>query len=112
MKNTEMKRPLRIVANRSLVFAILVSFVAGFLPVATRGQQTPPYKNPRLSIDERVRDLLSRMTLEEKVAQMVSLWDERPLDKSRIGKEVPYGGDFSPELAKQRMPYGIGQFAR
>lgn len=30
----------------------------------------PPYKNPVLSIDQRVSDLLSRMTLEEKVGQM------------------------------------------
>jgi len=98
--------------NKSLVFTMLVSLVAGFLPAATHGQQTPPYKNPKLSIDVRVRDLLSRMTLEEKVAQMMCLWDQRPLDKSRISKEAPYGGDFSPALAKQRMPYGIGQFAR
>ena len=32
------------------------------------------YKNPRLSIKKRVADLLSRMTLEEKVAQMVGVW--------------------------------------
>jgi len=30
-----------------------------------------PFQNPGLSIDERVADLISRMTLEEKVAQMV-----------------------------------------
>lgn len=30
-----------------------------------------PYKNPALSVDERVRDLLSRMTLEEKIGQLV-----------------------------------------
>lgn len=29
-----------------------------------------PYKNPRLTIEERVNDLLGRMTLEEKVAQL------------------------------------------
>lgn len=28
------------------------------------------YKNPKAEIDERVEDLLSRMTLEEKIAQM------------------------------------------
>ncbi len=31
---------------------------------------TPPYKNPALAIDDRVADLLSRMTLEEKVGQI------------------------------------------
>ncbi len=33
------------------------------------------YKNPGLSVDERVKDLLSRMTLEEKVAQLMGLWN-------------------------------------
>ena len=31
----------------------------------------PIYKNPDLSIDERVDDLVSRMTLEEKISQML-----------------------------------------
>jgi beta-glucosidase len=35
-------------------------------------QEPPPYKNPKLSIEERVNDLVSRMTLEEKVSQMVN----------------------------------------
>ena len=29
-----------------------------------------PYQNPNLPVEQRVADLLSRMTLEEKVAQM------------------------------------------
>ena len=33
-------------------------------------QSTPPYKNPNLPLEQRVDDLLSRLTLEEKVAQM------------------------------------------
>lgn len=32
-----------------------------------------PYKNPDLPVDERIEDLLSRMTLEEKVGQMMQL---------------------------------------
>ncbi len=31
---------------------------------------TPKYKNPALPIDDRVADLLSRMTLEEKIGQI------------------------------------------
>src|SRR6266852_5081059 len=39
----------------------------------TSGQsETPPYKNPSLSIEKRVDDLVSRMTLEEKVSQMMN----------------------------------------
>ncbi|MEP6951612.1 MAG: glycoside hydrolase family 3 C-terminal domain-containing protein [Ginsengibacter sp.] len=33
-------------------------------------QANPPYKDPKLSINERVKDLLSRMTIEEKFWQM------------------------------------------
>ena len=35
-------------------------------------KKTPDYKNQKLSIEKRVEDLLSRMTLEEKAAQMVA----------------------------------------
>ncbi len=34
------------------------------------------YKNPKLSIDKRVSDLLNRMTIEEKVAQLMGLWND------------------------------------
>ena len=34
------------------------------------------YKNSSLSIDERAADLLSRMTIEEKVAQLMGLWND------------------------------------
>lgn len=38
-----------------------------------QNKKTPPYKNPKLSIDKRVEDLISRMTVEEKVYQMCAL---------------------------------------
>ncbi|MCX6150919.1 MAG: glycoside hydrolase family 3 C-terminal domain-containing protein [Ignavibacteriales bacterium] len=34
-------------------------------------QESPPFKNPNLSIEERVNDLVARMTLEEKISQMI-----------------------------------------
>jgi beta-glucosidase len=43
--------------------------VAFSLPLLAQ-QIIPPYKDPHLSIEDRVADLLSRMTLEEKVAQI------------------------------------------
>jgi len=53
-----------------LICAAVVSHVA-------RGQEKPPandsapkYRNPKLAIEDRVADLLSRMTLEEKVGQI------------------------------------------
>ncbi|MFC4595447.1 glycoside hydrolase family 3 N-terminal domain-containing protein [Sphingobium tyrosinilyticum] len=59
------------------------------------------YRNPKARIEDRVRDLLSRMTLEEKAAQMRSI----AYTKSRFLE----GDNFSPEKAKQVFVNGIGQ---
>jgi beta-glucosidase len=74
-------------------------------------EQTPDYKNPRLSVEQRVADLLSRMTLEEKIAQMTCLWSNRPQKNAQTDFATDRG-DFSPEKAAQVMKYGIGQIAR
>src|SRR5258708_4219491 len=60
-----MKKNRHIVTIRIIVAVILCkSFVLGQTPL--------PYKNPALPIDQRVNDLVSRMTLEEKVGQMMN----------------------------------------
>jgi beta-glucosidase len=65
----------------------------------------PIYKNPRASLEARVEDLLSRMTLEEKVAQMQSIWEA----KSEVFDAKL---EFDPKKMAQKFPNGIGQFAR
>lgn len=96
----------------SLFILLSVSLFSPAL-ISVRAQNRLPYQNPNLPIEERVKDLLGRMTLEEKAAQMMCLWMEKPNDNSRVPKnQMPMGGEFSPELAKQKMPSGIGQFAR
>ena len=82
----------------------LASIVA-FTALLASAQERPAYKDPQRPIDERVRDLVSRMTLEEKVAQTLALWQ----DKAKIVNE---GGVFAPEKAAAIMPNGIGQIAR
>ncbi len=46
--------------------------LACLLMLAASCNRTPDYKNPDLPVEERVEDLVSRMTLEEKVSQMVN----------------------------------------
>lgn len=95
-----------------LAAAMLAGSIFNF-EFAARAQENLPYRNSKLPIGERVRDLVARMTLEEKAAQMMCLWMEKPNDNAGIPKDKqPFGGKFSPEAAKKTMPHGIGQFAR
>ncbi|MCB9113168.1 MAG: glycoside hydrolase family 3 C-terminal domain-containing protein [Anaerolineales bacterium] len=48
----------------------------------------PAYLDPSLSVEKRVQDLLSRMTLEEKVGQ-ITQWDARDEDLSFINTRFP-----------------------
>lgn len=61
-------------AKRVVVIAvIIVAFVFGnFRLRAQDGKSSPPYLNPALPIEQRVNDLISRMTLEEKASQLVN----------------------------------------
>src|SRR5258705_685213 len=105
---------------RSLTFSRLIVtagtalsvILVGSFPKSLNSQTAAPdYKNPRLGVDERVADLPSRMTLEEKVAQLVCLWGTRP----EVGPPGDFStdrGNFSPERAAVAMKYGIGQIAR
>lgn len=58
---------------REFSFAILMTFV---VVLASCGRK-PIYKDPSRSVEERVEDLLKRMTLEEKIQQLAGLPDER-----------------------------------
>jgi beta-glucosidase len=49
---------------------VVVAFLAIFMLPALA--QEPPYKNPRLPVEQRVDDLVSKMTLDEKISQMVN----------------------------------------
>jgi beta-glucosidase len=59
--------------SRALALALCLLLIAS--PVAAQGQRPEggaPYLDPGLSLDRRVADLVSRMTLEEKVSQMMN----------------------------------------
>jgi beta-glucosidase len=68
-------------------------------------KENPPYKNSKLSIDERVKDLLGRMTMEEKLAQTQCIWQQKKMI-------LDDQGNFSAQKAKSYLPHGIGQIAR
>ena len=64
------------------------------------------YRDSSIPLAERVSDLLSRMTLEEKAAQMLCIWNDR---HSTI---LNASGDVDPEKLVSSYPHGIGQLGR
>jgi beta-glucosidase len=66
------------------------------------------YRDRSRRIDERVEDLLSRMTLEEKVAQMLAIW------RQKNPTLVDESGRFDPAAAAARFGdgHGLGQVGR
>ena len=70
--------------------------------------QTEPYRNATLPAAKRVKDLLSRMTLEEKAAQMMCVWQKKA--ETLVDAE----GNF--DLAKAKAAFkqrrGLGQVGR
>ncbi len=106
---------LRLSGIRRTIFVVwaIISMILLIFPHAGSRSQTaqPDYKNPRFPVEQRVADLLGRMTLEEKVAQLICLWQAQP----EVGPQGDFStdrGDFSPEKASNVMKYGIGQIAR
>lgn len=69
---------------------------------------TAIYKDSGLSIQERLNDLLSQMTLEEKAAQMVGVWNEKA--DTLLNEK----GEFDIEKARESYSdgHGLGQVGR
>jgi len=63
---------------------------------------TPLYRDPRASIEERVKDLLALMTLDEKLAQLGCLWSTAFVST----------GALDVDTIVEKMPHGIGQVTR
>ncbi len=68
---TKLKSNLLIFGNTSYLYAGIVYFILFFFSCKTNNKILEyKFQNPLLSIDERVKDLVSQMTLKEKVSQM------------------------------------------
>ena len=74
-------------------------------PSATK---LPIYKHPAVSAASRVKDLLARMTLEEKAAQMMCVWQKKSETL------VDADGNFALQKAKAafKKGHGLGQVGR
>ena len=71
----------------SVVQILMVVTAAGLLLKARpqNGSATPPYKDPKTPVDQRVADLLGRMTLDEKVAMLAGAGWMESVANERLG---------------------------
>ena len=86
--------------------AVLVLAITALLPLAAAAREaTPVYKDPSAPVDQRIEDLLGRMTLDEKIVQLTTVW-------TRKQEIFTAANDFDPAKAHTVFPSGIGHMAR
>ncbi len=89
--------------------AVLTALTASLLVAAAAAGQTrgdrPAYKDPATPVEQRVQDLLGRMTMDEKIAQITTVWTKK-------NQLLDAKGNFDPAAAQRLYPAGIGHFAR
>jgi beta-glucosidase len=66
-------------------------------------KKTDIYKDSSMPVEDRTKDLLARMTLEEKLSQVTSAWIKTILDDNQL---------FAKDKAKTILKHGIGQISR
>jgi beta-glucosidase len=98
-------------ARKALVATIALAACAPMF-LRSQAQDAPAYRNPKLPIEQRLADLLLRMTLEEKVAQLEGVWENQQFMKTPESRFVDEKGAFVPERAAVLLPDGIGQMSR
>ncbi len=88
-----------------IVRIVAAAIVAMLGPTLLQAAPRLVYKDPAAVVSVRVEDLLGRMTLEEKVAQMLAVWE---------GKVEIFDQElqFDPAKAAAKYPNGFGTFAR
>ena len=92
--------------RRSMAAALAVGCMLGAICASSAAAQSVPlYRNAAAPIDQRVEDLLGRMTQAEKIAQITCIWDRKKL-------LLDASGNFDAAKARSSFPDGIGQVAR
>ncbi len=92
---------------------VLVPIVLVILFGATLlAQERLPYQDPKLPVEQRVTDLLKRMTLEEKIAQLEGSWQNSDNVKDPTALFVDEKGNFLPAQASLLLKNGLGEMSR
>ncbi|MFC7340457.1 glycoside hydrolase family 3 N-terminal domain-containing protein [Saccharopolyspora griseoalba] len=81
------------------------------MPQSRPTEQNPPFRDRSLPVDQRVTDLVSRMTLEEKLNQLVGMWIYVSGAEERV---APHQEDFADDTPpwEEMITNGLGQLTR
>jgi beta-glucosidase len=100
--------------------AVALTILAGLTAASTAGaaKKQPPYMDPSLPVSQRVDDLLSRMTLAEKIGQMTQTEryqvydDETPISTYALGSILSGGGSTPAENRPAAWADMVDRFQR
>jgi beta-glucosidase len=91
----------------------ILLLIAAFPTIpAAKAQNAPPYRDAKLPVEQRVSDLLSRMTLDEKIAQLQGAWENKQFFSDPQALFVDEKGKFLPDRASVLIKNGLGEISR
>jgi len=108
-------KPLSFIRTPVGAFLFLCTLLAFGSRSSGQAEKPPaaaPYRDAKLPIEQRVADLLSRMTLEEKIAQMSSVWENPAFFRDPNALVVDTKLNFLPDHAAVILKNGLGEFSR
>src|SRR5471032_3109174 len=76
-----------------------------------RQSEVPLYRDPAATVDERVSDLLARMTLNEKIAQLHAAWLKLSYDGKHEARTVDFAQGDAAKV-ETILQHGLGQITR
>jgi beta-glucosidase len=84
------------------VVVLLAASIVGRVSAGAGEPETPLYKRPAAPVEQRVADLLARMTLREKLAQITGWWPDRAADPPPVGQLI------AESLFRKHLADGVG----